>query len=241
MIGYNVNEINTLMKEIADAYNNLGIYTEEQWKGLLYTLQGQWIGEDEQDFEKKLAERICKLYDDACTLAENAVKTVEATAEAWRSFQQKNNLDGSQIAGDAKFDIQTPKITRNSKIVSANIKTIANNANRGLQSESSSQLIKGKVSEFVKAVQDKTKGLFEPIETSKAFMGNQSTAIKTYVERVGVSIGEVTSAVQDMYDALDNLVSANYKTSVEDLSQQFAQAASDAESSTSGYNVWNGE
>ena len=51
-IGYNVKQANELMQNIAEAYKNLGIYTKEQWNGIVDVLQREWVGEDEQDFER---------------------------------------------------------------------------------------------------------------------------------------------------------------------------------------------
>ena len=92
MIGYNVKRANELMESIAQAYKDLGIYTKEQWDGVLYILQGQWIGEDEQDFEKRLADRICTLYLNASELANNSIETIAGLAQAWHDFQQKNTI-----------------------------------------------------------------------------------------------------------------------------------------------------
>lgn len=231
MIGYNVKRANELMESIAQAYKDLGIYTKEQWDGVLYILQGQWIGEDEQDFEKRLADRICTLYLNASELANNSIETIAGLAQAWHDFQQKNTITGETVVGDAQFKLDKPKIDKVDDIVKPNIKTIANDANRGLQTETSKQTIQDKITEFVNAIKAKTTGLFETIQTNSAFFGDQTTAIKSYVDKVGAAIGEVTVAVKDMFDALDNLAATSYTTATSDITQQFTQANTNVENS----------
>lgn len=230
-IGYNVSKANELMNEIAKAYDELGIYTEKEWDNVIRVLQKNWVGEDEQDFEKKLADRICNLYENASNLAEHCVDTIGGLAQTWYKFQQTNTLDGGTV-GSGKLNIEVPQIIEKKDVVSVDAsRTIADNADRGLRDASSKTAIQEAVNTFVSQIKGKTARLFEKIDTNKAFFGEQSSNIKSYVEKVGSGIAEVTIAVKDMYQALETLANSSYTTSSSDIKDQFTQASSNVESS----------
>lgn len=240
-IGYNVKQANELMENIADAYKNLGIYTKDQWEGVTDTLQNNWVGEDQQDYEKRLAERICQLYINSYELVNGCVNTIAGLAQAWYDFQQKNTLSGEQAEGKGKINIDIPKIKKDEEIVKSKPKSISNNDDRGLKDASSKTTIQGAVDNFVNQVKQKTQGLFGEIEANNAFFGDQTSIIKTYIEKVGAAVGEVTVAVKDMYEALDKLASTSYTSAVESISNEFTTASSNVETSLNdlGSSRWN--
>ena len=233
-IGYNVKKAEEVMASISSAFTNLGIYTAEQWESVVKSLQDNWIGEDEQDFEKKLADRICKLYDNAYQLANGSIDTIANLVDAWYQFQKNNTIDGT--AYEAKRSggtntAQKPKIKANSQIVKAKSRNFAKDQDRGLRDASSKASIQGSVETFVNEVKNKTKGLFEEIQTNNAFFGDQTTAIKGYVDKCGDAIGQVTVAVKDMYDALEVLANQSYVNASSDISQEFSTASTNVEQS----------
>ena len=95
-IGYNVKNAREVANNIKRAYNDLGRYTESEWNNIVRTLQREWIGVDEQDFEKKLAERICTLYVDAHNVANGAINTISNLANAWITGM----IAGSSVSDD---------------------------------------------------------------------------------------------------------------------------------------------
>lgn len=239
-IGYNVKQANELMEKIAEAYKNLGIYTPTQWQNVYKTLQSNWIGEDEQDFETKLADRICNLYNNAYNLVQSSLDTIEGLVNAWNEFQQKNTLSGDISSGNSgglfgiggnKFGVDKPSIKKNEKIVEPNLIQLTNDMNRGLQSADSKAKIQDSINTFINEIKKQTANLFEEIQTNQAFFGDQTTTIKNYINKVGDAVGEVTVAVKDMYTALDQLAGSSYSSTVESVNQQFGQASSNIDNS----------
>lgn len=230
-IGYNIREAESVMKQIKDAYNELGLYTSGEWENLVGTIQANWVGEDEQDFENEFAKRLCKLYVNAYNVAQSAIGTIAGLVEAWYEFQAKNTLSGGDAMGKSRYNLDVPTIKPNEQIVKVRIKTLSENTNRGLADASSKTKIESGVSEFVKAVQAKTKGLFEAIEVNNAFFGDQTSNIKTYIEAAGAAVGEVTIAVKDLNDALEKLVGQNYTSAISDIQTQFTTAQSNVQES----------
>lgn len=229
-IGYNVSKANELMNKIADTYNRLGIYTEEQWSDLINKLRTNWVGEDEQDFEKKLADRICNLYVDASNLAEYCVDTIGGLAKIWHEFQIKNTLNGKSDVSKSRIDIDIPKIKKNTKIVKFVAKPINNNEDRGLRDASSKANIQEAVNTFVGQIKNKTDELFQEVDVNTAFYGDQSANIKSYVEKVGSGIYEVTIAIKDMYEGLERLANSNYTASMTNVGEQMSKVSSDVDS-----------
>lgn len=248
-IGYNVNKANELMDNIAKAYENMGIYTREQWEGVYKTLQANWIGEDEQDFETKLAQRICDLYINAYNLAQSSIDTIDGLITAWHEFQQKNTLNGKESAGKKsflwfggnKFGSDKPTIRKIDDIVKEHLVALDNNTDRGLQAADSKAKIQSSIDTFVGQIKSKTNDLFDEIQTNQAFFGEQTTTIKNYITKVGDAIAEVTIAIKDMYTALDQLTGSSYTKATEDVSSQFTEANSKVDQSLNdlGQTRWN--
>lgn len=239
-IGYNVNKAKELMENIAKAYEDMGVYTKDQWEGVYKALQTNWVGEDEQDFESKLAKRICDLYVNAYNLAQSSITTIEGLVNAWHEFQQKNTLTGDASAGNKggflgfggnKFSIDAPTIKKEDKIVEAHLVQLDNNTNRGLKDAASKSNIKSSVDTFVGQIKAKTNTLFDEIQTNQAFFGEQTSTIKSYVTKVGDAIAEVTIAIKDMYSALDQLVGTSYSTAQTDIKSQFTKASGSVDQS----------
>ena len=239
-IGYNVNKANELMENIARAYENMGIYTKDQWESVYKTLQTNWVGEDEQDFETKLAERICNLYVNAYNLAQSSIDTIDGLVTAWHQFQQKNTLSGEAAAGNKgglfgigsnKFGTDKPSIKKEDKIVEPHLVQLDNNTNRGLKDASSKSTIQTAIDTFVGQIKAQTATLFDEIQTNQAFFGEQTSTIKTYLAKVGDAIAEVTIAIKDMYSALDQLVGTSYASAQSDIQSQFDQAGGNVEQS----------
>ena len=243
-IGYNVNKAKDLMENIARAYENMGIYTKEQWEGVYRTLQTHWVGEDEQDFETKLAARICNLYLNAYNLAQSSIDTIIGLVNAWHEFQKKNTLDGSASAGNKgfgglgwgilganQFSIEAPQIRKIEDIVQPHLVSLTNDTNRGLKDASSKATIQTAVDTFVAQIKAQTAALFDEIQTNQAFFGEQTNTIKSYITKVGDAIAEVTIAIKDMYSALDQLVGTSYTSAQSDIQNQFTQASTSVEQS----------
>ena len=240
-IGYNVKQAEEVMKKVATAYKNLGIYTKEQWDPVVNVLQENWIGEDEQDFEKKFAERVCTLYSNAYNLAKGSVDTIASLVDAWYEFQANNTISGERAEQRGKVKVDTPSIKAEDSVVKYKAKNISENEDRGLANENSKATIQTAISEFVSQIKQRTTGLFQEIQTNEAFFGEQSNSIKAYIEKCGEAIGEVTVAVKDMNDALDVLANTSYTTASSDIQQEFSNAASSVEASLNdlGSSRWN--
>ena len=230
-IGYNVSKANELMANIVEAFKNLEIYTQQQWVPLKDKLRAHWVGEDEQDFEKKLVDRLLQLYESSYQLTASCVNTIAGLAQTWYEFQKTNTIDGgvSEFAGNLKPTI--PVVTKNPQLLTFTPFTIDVNADRGLQSATSGSTIQASMSQFIGDIRTKTNGLFEEIQTNNAFFGEQTQTIKAYVEKVGYAIGEVTVAVKDMYDELSRLAFSSYTGATENVSTQFNEISGQVESS----------
>lgn len=237
-IGFNLQKADEMIEKIVEEYNNMGIYTKEQWLPLKETLRREWVGPDELNFEKKLVERINKLYVESYKLAQKCTDTLAELSKQWIQFQRKNTIDGSTAADfDTTITSLWSKFTNwlggsttlkyNDSIIDfVNDLDLDANTNRGLQNSSSKANIQAAVTDFVNAVKNRTKELFSAIETNQAFFGEQSSSIKQYIEATGVAIGEVTTAVKDMNDALETLASSSYTTASSDVTSAYSTAKS---------------
>lgn len=219
-VGFNVKKAEELMEEIAKSYNDLGNYASTAWEGVVRTLHNEWVGEDEQDFEEKLAKRICDLYVNAYNLADSSIKTVKNLAEAWNKFQRENVLNESASLEFAAITIPDVAITPIAQIVARVTVPLELTTDRGLRNAGSGGIIQDAITDFVTAIKKKTSELFESISSNKAFFGDQSGSIDTYIQKVGDAIAEVSIAVRDMYNGVAQLTASHYTDAASSISGQ---------------------
>jgi len=93
-IGYNVLKINEVMKDIVASYLEITRYINSSWLDLRTELRTQWVGPDEQDFEKNFIKRLNDLINSSEQLARNSVDIMYELAVAWADFQDKNTISG---------------------------------------------------------------------------------------------------------------------------------------------------
>ena len=224
-IGYNNSQSIQLLNGIINSYNGLGNFIATEWDGVVSALQKNWVGEDEQDFEKKLAKRISLLYSNARILAQNAVSTIGELNHEWNVFTSKNTYDGSILAMNNEIDI--PTISDPGEIVTAKELSFGNDVTRGLTSKSSASQIKYAIDTYVNSIKTKSTDLLSSVEGS--FTGEQKASIQSYVERVNENITKLVIAIKKMYDALDTLAKSNYELSDENISEEFKSATADVD------------
>ena len=222
-IGYNVNKAKDLMQNIADNYKELGNSISGEWDEIVRVLQEQWIGEDEQNFEAKFADRLCNLYKNAYELAKGCCETISDLTLAWHDFQASNNLDGSTDPNSAPLTVEIPDLSYEESIVSKKDATFSDDTNYGLSSSNSAGTIKQTVETYASNIKGAASRMFSEVSSDKAFFGDQSTTIDQFVEGVGNALGEVAAAVKDLHDTLDTLASQNYNESINTVKQTMTE------------------
>jgi len=240
--GYNVSKANEIMKNISDHYSSLGGFIQEGWNNVTTTLQGNWIGEDEQAFEHDFATKIRDLYVKSATLATNSINTIAGLTQQWLNFQKSNVLEGSSadfLTGQANIEIPQVKIEEH--IISRKERTFSDGEDRGLVSESSAATIKTSIDTYVSDIKTKLEGLFSSIDSNSAFFGEQSKSINEYIVQIGSAIGEVATAVRDLYDQIDKLANTQYSTAQSDIHQIFSQEKTNIDNAVNelGQSRWN--
>lgn len=215
--GYNIARIKELMTNIEQCYNNLGSTIQTGWENMSATLRREWVGEDEQDFETKLGERISSMFVNTYDLANNSLTTIYDLAKAWYDFQNKNTLTGADAVGSVTFGLEPVTLTKNDKIINVVLTTIGDDVDRGLVNGNSAEVIKQALVDYKASIQSKINEMIESVTVDTAFFGSQSYNIKWFVEQVGTAMGEVLSAIKDMHDALDVLANSSYTKASESV------------------------
>lgn len=229
-IGYNVSQTKTLMQNIEACYNSLGTTIQSEWETVQATLKSNWVGEDEQDFEDKLAKRISEMYTNTYNLCNNSLSTIFNLAKAWHEFQQKNKIEGSNV-GSSSFGLEELQVSPKDSIVQAKIETIGDDVDRGLVNPSSASAITQSLEKFKTTLQSKITEMIDAISVNSAFFGEQAGSIKKYVEKVGDGMAEIITAIKDLYVALETLAGTSYTTASSDVAGKMDEGVSNIETS----------
>ena len=224
-VGYNVSKAKEVMDDVSKHYSKLGEIIQTGWDEVTNTLQTNWIGTDEQKSEDAIAKRICTLYVNTAELANSCVTTIAGLTNSWIEFQKTNGFEGD--GGASLANVEAPKISAVSDIVKKKERTFNESEDMGLKDESSATTIKSSIEGYVNEVKSQVKNLFDSIDVGAAFFGEQTQVIKTYVEKVGTAIGEVSVAIRDMYEKIDEIAGTQYtQTATTDIKDSFTQANS---------------
>ncbi len=236
IIGYNPNEVNALMDEVAKTYNKLGEYMSEGWPQVSTTMQTNWKGVDEQDYEAKLANRMNKLYTNTTNLIQATLETISSLGESWRDFQNNNRMQGgegdSQVA-NATFEFVIPAIQTYdmASIVKLNENSFQGE-NLGLQSGGGST-IKSAIDGYTSAIKANVTAIYTSIDSNKAFIGGQGQKINEFVVAVGDAVKQLSTDIADIYQALDTLTDAGYSQADTDASSSIDSAKNQVEQAVS--------
>ena len=228
--GYNLSKIQEEMDKIKSNYDNLGKNITTEWGNVVRTMQANWVGEDEQNYEATLAKKINTLYEFAAELANHGIQTLFNLGQKWHDSQKSNLLENSVIISSAVFNLQLNKAVYSGDIISPIQKEISATEDRGLVFESSKDTIKGKLEAFKKTIDSQVKGLIDLSTLDSAFFGSQVSSIKTFVERVNNAMGEVLSAFNDLYTALDTLAGSQYDVMSGYATDEITESSSSLES-----------
>ena len=234
-VGFNISKGRELMENVAKQYNELQLYLGNEWETVYKGLQTEWVGEDEISFEKNFADRINQLNEDAYYLVRNTIFQINHLIESWVEFQSQNVIVGGAApeVNYSQFIEGVPDVNFVNPVVQAHPQQITADMDRGLVSESSRSKLEEVVTNFVSEVKAKTSGLFESIEVNQAFFGDQTASIKSYVEQVGKSVGEVSTSVKDLHDALEQLTGTNYQQATSEVNDILNKYTSDVENKVS--------
>ena len=214
-IGYNIQKANEAMTNINDAYVSVCKKVVSQWEELKAILRKEWVGADEQDFEKQLLERIKNMLSSSRTLTSNTVDVLYELAVAWANFQDKNTISGNSVgvAQSLISGLDKPAVSSPPEITFTAL-TFNATTNMGLSNKNSDNTISSALSSFVKSVKSESSNLFESIDMSAAFYGSdQIKKLNKLRDTVGESVGVIATSLNDFEKAMKQLTEKSYKSS----------------------------
>ena len=174
------------------------------------------------------------MYKSTYELAKKAIGDIFELANSWNEFQKTNILEGAEVGGINEFDLEEVTLTANDTILEFKSEDIGDDVDRGLVNSGSSNAIKNALEDYKTTIQTKINEMINAVPVDTAFFGDQASSIKTYIDEVGTGMGEVVTAVKDLYDALDQLADSNYTNASETVTTEVDKATQSINSSLEG-------
>lgn len=222
--GYNEEKINELIDNLKKSYSDVGETITGAWPSVSSVLRENWIGEDEQSYEKAFVKRVDELYLSAAQVVNSVLTQFKSLGDSWYAFQQQNILSGAETVNSSPVDIKSESVEENAEIIKYEEFTIAAGADRGIVAGSDGT-IKTSVSSFVDAVKSGTEGIIDGIDASTAFIGaQQSSAIDTYLDGLKNALAAILTAYQDINDAVTALAGSSYTESDSTVAETMGQS-----------------
>lgn len=217
-LGYNVAKINQLMKDVTDSCIKVRTYMSDGWPSVQTTLQKEWVGGDEQSYEKQFVARIIELWQ---TIQQNCNKflgNIQQAGQSWTQFQASNTIEGAGPANAGAGRVNFEPLDAADPDVAFKKVDITEDMDRGLQNGvKSAGSITTAIKEYIKGVYNNTKGIFEQLDASTSFIGEeQSAQVKSYIEEMGLAFARVTTSYNDLNVAMETLI-RNYTQQSRDV------------------------
>ena len=241
MQGYNAGEITNLITTMNDAFNKVGEAMANNWGDVVNTMQNEWIGPDEQDFEGKIAERFVKLYTSCEEIVRQSLTNLTEVGKSWVEMQNKNRLEGDSsfsanvITSFGFENLPTINTYDIASIVKLRDRTFTSADNMGLANGATSgQTIIERVNTYTDEIKNNIQALFGSVDASKAFLDSQqSDAVTGYIAAVGDLLKSINSDVDDMTMHLSKLAGTSYEEMIQSVAQAMNKGASDVSSQIS--------
>ena len=212
--GYNIDNINSLMNNIVDKYNSLDETISSEFNTLKDALRTNWVGEDEQDFEQVVRQKLNDLYKHAYSAVQYSVDCIAKAGNDWITNQYNNRvkIDGvaSSFSTNTSGEITKPTIEQKEAIAVYDLPTISSDANRGLTADDSTTQIQTAITTIVTNIKSAVKSINDAIDSSDAFLGTQSTQVNDFLESTHNTISDILTSIQDVYNCAGIHAGENY-------------------------------
>ena len=218
-IGYNISKINDLLGAIKTAHDQIANSMCTEWPTFSNTLEREWIGQDALGNEHTLAKNIHSLYESCYEATNKFISELTSLGTSWIDFQKNNVMEGGvSIGQQGQIDtvVADNKLADVKSAVKEGDPNWGTSTNMGLQNANSASLIDGALDTYVNNVYNATKGLYDNLDASEAFIGKQSQGINTYINNVGEGMAKLTTCHKTIKEKLAEMA-ANYSTSDEEV------------------------
>lgn len=252
MIGFNVREAATLASDIYNAYVNLGEEIKNGWPDVSKVFRDEWVGEDELSFEEQLVNKINSLYAVAVDSVKACTDSIWNMTGAWIEYVKTNTLEGATVdktinAWDefdhGLIDGSSYNNLKDTKLITFTSEEIGLEVTRGLKDSTSATTIQTTFGNYLDDVKTKVNSFMESVDPKDAFFGEQQAAkLREYIKKVGEEIGVITTAANDLYQALSVHAGSNFTTQDQSMSTSLESGISNIESNinVAGDSRWNG-
>jgi hypothetical protein len=231
-IGFNIDRANEAMEGVNGAYSEVTNEISARWDEFVNALRNEWVGPDEQDFEKKLKARLESLERAMKSLASDTVNIFDELAQSWAKFQDSNTISGDSTGAAAELirHLRKPTIT-NPAVLNFAARMFDSSTNFGLTNANAADSLRGSLESFVASVRSRTESLFSQIDTNAAFYGeNQAAKLQMLKDKVGAAVATVATSIKDLDDAMAVLV-GGYNTADSTIAEAVETASGNVESS----------
>lgn len=226
-IGYRPEEVDTLMNQIATSFKSVGEKMSAPWPNIVKTMQDNWHGVDEQNYEEILAKRVCDLYTATQEMVTKALDNIYGLGQSWVEFQNKN------VQGSTSGFTSTASFTKPT-IEAFDLSTVVKRQDNPFSGVDLGVMVGGDktiisaMDNYKNEVTKSVSSIFNAIQSNKAFLGDQSKAIDTYIQAVGNSIAAFATNITELEDKVSSVAQQQYSDSSNTVSQNMNSAASAA-------------
>lgn len=227
MIGYNIGQINELIAEVGNSFNGIGKYITSNWPALSSTMQKEWVGPDEVSCEDEFGKVVKHVYTQTKENIQVICDNIKEIGNSWMEFQRNNILEGADAGSFAGTHIE-PVVLQADELscVKRPALEFGTGTNLGLTNGAASKSkVDSAIKTFYDTVYSSVKGLFDKMDSSKAFLGEQSKSIDKYIQSMGEAIAKLNTCYKNIISQLD-IAMDNYNKQQQAEAQSAQKAAS---------------
>jgi hypothetical protein len=239
---YNIKGAKDLINKIVENYDNYGAYIKREWIGVVDTLQANWVGEDEQNYEKIFAKKISDCYRVSHKIVQKLLNLIAITADSLRQMQNSNVFSGqSELTSDIEAVVAPELSLPEEDIVEYRPRSFTEDMDLGLTTDKAADIIKEKIGSYVADLHG------HQLSTTEAYyaeinMFMKNDELKQAYESLVVAhlevANEIATAMKDMYNAIDDLVTKPYGNVSKNISSELNEITKDIKNVDIGNSRW---
>lgn len=237
-IGFNNEKINEVSNQLSESLKAIQKAMQDNWPTMINVFRNNWVGNDEQAFERNFASKLQIVYQNSGAIIASAQDFILETGLAWDCFQ--GNIASQFETNESSSSFPLPNLDVVNKATELELPDMGlvvpdMSVNRGLTSSGAEQNLIGAIDEYMLNIKNAYDALIQQIDASAAFIGQeQAPAMNKFIQGLIDNMTGVFSAVNEFKDVtIPQLVEA-YRAQESTIAQDIGSASSTIGDSVSG-------
>ena len=222
--GDNQGKIRELNTSIRSFYNAISTATTTEFETYCNDIYTDWVGEDEEAFEKKVSGALKTFLDNCALVVNETQKFIAGSGDAWVQWHQNlaTQIDASYAGGAGTEAMEIELVAAPEEIQVQHSGGSYDEVNRGLQSDQATNNITTKTETLLQNINASINP--EELSAEAAFIGtSQSSQINTLLLGISEHFGSMSDSIKTILTEDVQTIATGYTEQAEAIGSSAAE------------------